>query len=171
MNLLFPAAAFLLAAGFGAAAKIRMHRQVKIWSAAYAFCDRVRYALSGSCMPTIEILTEAADSSIGSVLTCLCTTLEKQRNGEDLYAAWEAEVAAFCKANGISSEDAVLLQKTVGMLGGLDLLGSCAAYDGLAESLRKRKELAVEKHQKQGTAAVKIGLLAGLGLALLLWQP
>ena len=171
MNLAVPIIAVIFCLGWGICVKRRMRCHEKVLSAAYDLVCQMQYALRSEMLGTPELLEKAAKSDAGKVLTCFQAVLTAVDAGEDLYAAWERECAAFGAEKRLSETDAALIQKTVLLLGNLDYLGVCDAYAELAQALKQRKEYASEQNRVHGDASVKIGLLCGLGVGLLLWRP
>lgn len=146
-------------------------QKVKLLSALTDCIGEIRFLLQSGFYSTAEILDICVRTTAGEKLTCLGTTIEAVNNGEDLYEAWERESAAFCKQHGLDAPQTAVMEQMIRLLGSMDYAGQCAAFASLADKAALLRDAAQEKYSKNGMAAVKIGLLCGIGLGLLLWKP
>ncbi len=171
ISLLLSAVAVIGGTAAGWMVKDRMHRQVKILRAAAECVGQMLYLLKSGCCSSMEILSSCAKSKVGQQLPCLMQTYQAVNAGEDLYQAWAENLSAFCAAHRIEQKYIPLLQEMVNLLGSMDYMTQCEAYQALSQRLMQAKQEEETRYQKNGVAAVKIGLLGGLGIGLLLWKP
>lgn len=165
----------VLCAAGGTAAGIysrsKQLQRVKILSALADCIGEILFLLQSGFYSTAEILDICVKTTAGERLSCLGASKAAAENGEDLYEAWERESAAFCKKHGLDTAQAAIMEQMIRLLGSMDYAGQCAAYAALADKAGRLRDTAQEKYRKNGAAAVKIGLLGGIGLGLLLWKP
>ncbi len=151
--------------------KYRKSKRAKLLSAAEETAKEILFLLQSGCCSTTEILIQTAHTKAGQTLSCFEKTLAAYEGGGDLYAAWRENAALFCDDNRLLRRDKALIRQLVLLLGSMELNRQVAAYENLANALAKEKEEAKRKSSVEGNAAVKVGLLCGLGLGLLFWQP
>lgn len=171
MNFCLPVLGAASCTAVGVYSKTRQHKKVKILSACADCVSEIIFLLQSECYSTAEILNICAGLPVGEVLECLGTSVEAVDNGEDLYTAWDREADLFCKKNGIDPEDVPVIKQTVKLLGSMDYAKQCAAYQALSVKICTQRDKAMQQYRVNGTAAVKIGLLSGIGIGLLLWRP
>ncbi len=171
MRLWLPLICVLLGTAAGVYDDLRRKKKAEIFAAFYDFAEEMLYLLQSGCYGTSEILERCAASKAGETLPCIKQTLTAVGEGEDLHLVWEEKCGAFCKANGIANADAAVLMRTVKLLGSMEHGYLCTALAGLKDKLQTLCTKAKEDRRIRGAASVKIGLLVGVGLGLLLWQP
>ncbi len=171
MSTIFPFFCAISCAVVGMYWKYRKSRRAKLLSAAEETAREILFLLKSGCFSTTEILSQTAHTKSGQTLSCLSKTLVDYESGGDLYAAWKENAGSFCEENSLSHRDRALILQLLLLLGSMELSRQIAAYESLADSLAKEKEEAKQKNSVEGNAAVTVGLLCGLGLRLLFWQP
>lgn len=171
LELLLPFSCVLCCTGGGMMVRARQAKRVRILTALYDCTEEILFLLQSGMYDTGSILSACMKTEAGETLTCLSNTLARMEQGEDLYDAWEREAQIFCGQNAMEPKTVPVMRQMIRLLGSMDYTGQCSGYQLLLGRLGKLKEDAVKRQQTDGMTAVKIGLLSGIGLGLLLWNP
>jgi hypothetical protein len=168
MSLLPSAAGLLLCTAGGLWYKRKQQKRERILKAAQQTAEEILFLLQCGCYSTLEILQALLPVE---ELPCIRTTLLAVQDGADLHQAWETECQLFCQKQHLNTQDAACIRQLVTLLGSMELTEQCAALEALQKRLQEKSALAAQKNKVDGNAAVKIGLLCGMGIGLLLWHP
>ncbi len=171
LKLVLPLCALIVCTAAGIADKLRRRNRAKTIAAFLLVAQEISFRLQTDCPDTFEILRCCTDSKAGKSLHCLTETMVLLQAGEDLYTVWEERAALFCQKQHLTASEQAAAIQVIYLLGSMEKELLCHAYAGLIQRLQVYKEAAEQSDKTAGAASVKIGLLCGIGLGLLFWQP
>lgn len=156
------AACCILAGCWRAGALARRVRQL---DAALLLCEKLRACLRYERRTTAELACWLAGQESLRPLDFLPRCAALLREKTPFPAAWRQSL----EESGLAADDRALLLQIGGVLGGSraeDQLGELSVLGGL---LQESRDAAAAEQRQKGRLCHSLGILGGIGLAILLW--
>lgn len=158
----------VVCSAFGMGKSAAITRRAKELDAVLLMIQKMQSCLQYEKMTTIELLQMMAESSALEELSFLGHCVQEMKCGNAFPIAWKSALDLGHEQSYLEAEDIQTLGLIGGVLGGADAQSQIGELSVIASLLEQCRDKAKEAQEEKGKLYRSLGVLSGLGIAVLI---